>query len=95
MEHIADLTTKTQDICIQLLETCVNNGRVLRSYYLFSGQLLRDESEGLICKERGQAIEKEFKKMIITHHQRKTQYDVDFELQRERSNTSGSKIREE
>ncbi|KAA6399960.1 MAG: hypothetical protein EZS28_004517, partial [Streblomastix strix] len=92
LEHIADLTTKTQDIYIQLLETCVNNPTVLRSYSLFSGQLLRDETEALISKERAQAIEREFKKMIITHQYQKTQYDVDFDLQRERSNTSASKF---
>ncbi|KAA6389977.1 MAG: hypothetical protein EZS28_014496 [Streblomastix strix] len=32
VEHIGDLTSKTQDIYIQLVETCVNNGRLLRSY---------------------------------------------------------------
>ncbi|KAA6380149.1 MAG: hypothetical protein EZS28_024324 [Streblomastix strix] len=91
LEHIAYLTTKTQDIYIQLLETCYNNPTVLRSYSLFSGQLLRDETEALKCKERGQGIEREFKKIIITHQYQKTQYDVDFQLQGERSNTSGSK----
>ncbi|KAA6393302.1 MAG: hypothetical protein EZS28_011170 [Streblomastix strix] len=90
--HIADLTTMTQDICIQLLKTCANNGKVLRSCSLLSGQLLRDETEALISKERALAIEREFKKMIITHQYQKTQYDADFELQRERSNTSGSKF---
>ncbi|KAA6390247.1 MAG: hypothetical protein EZS28_014232 [Streblomastix strix] len=32
VKHIGDLTSKTQDIYIQLVETCVNNGRLLRSY---------------------------------------------------------------
>ncbi|KAA6393046.1 MAG: hypothetical protein EZS28_011429 [Streblomastix strix] len=92
LELIADLTTKTQDIYIQLLEKYVKNGRMLRSYSLLSGQLLRDETEALISKERAQAIEREFKKMIVTHQYQKTQNDVGFELQRERSNTSGSKF---
>ncbi|KAA6385142.1 MAG: hypothetical protein EZS28_019334 [Streblomastix strix] len=57
VEHIGDLTSKIQDTYMQLMETCVNNGRLLRSYSILSGQLVRDESEGLICKERDQAIE--------------------------------------
>ncbi|KAA6378286.1 MAG: hypothetical protein EZS28_026185 [Streblomastix strix] len=69
VEHIGDLTSKTQDIYIQLVET------------------FRDESEGLICKERGQGIERELKKMMMTDQYEKRQYDVEFELQRERSNT--------
>ncbi|KAA6358914.1 MAG: hypothetical protein EZS28_045560 [Streblomastix strix] len=32
VEHIGDLTSKIQDIYIQLVETCANNGRLLRSY---------------------------------------------------------------
>ncbi|KAA6355431.1 MAG: hypothetical protein EZS28_049042, partial [Streblomastix strix] len=38
-------------------------------------------------KERGQGIERELKKMMMTDQYEKRQYDVEIELQRERSNT--------
>ncbi|KAA6360614.1 MAG: hypothetical protein EZS28_043858 [Streblomastix strix] len=56
LEHIAYLTTKAQDIYIQLLETCDNNPTMLRSYSVLSGQLVRDETEALKCKERKQYV---------------------------------------
>ncbi|KAA6403987.1 MAG: hypothetical protein EZS28_000476 [Streblomastix strix] len=62
LEMMSELTTKALKLHMRLLETCSNNPTVLRSYALFTGQLLRDEGEAQVALERANTLEQELDK---------------------------------